>query len=423
MKRRAGTAAIGPATAPPPPATTTGLVSGSSGFRRASAAQAVAGAGTFASLYSVQALLPLVAAEFDVPASTASLSLSAATGALALGLLPASAVAARWGLGRVIRLSLLATVVLGLLAPLAPNFATLIAVRTLQGLLMAGVPALGMAYLGREVHAGSLGSAMGLLVAGNTLGGLTGRVLTSTVADVAGDWRPAMAAVGVVSLACLAAFWVLLPPEARTGDRTPTAETRSTVFHVRAHLRDTGMLRLFAISFLIMSAFITVYNYLAFRLLDPPFSLSHTVVGLLFLVYLAGTVASTVSGRLGDRFGRRHVLLAGTSLSLAAVLLTLPDSLLAVGAGLVLFTVGFFTAHTAASGWVSRRASQGRAQASSLYLLAYYAGSSVGGWASGFAFDAAGWPGVVAVVSGLALLATGIAASLRHLPPAVPSAR
>lgn len=414
-----GSAAILTSAGPIP--TAPGWVRGTAGFRRASAAQAVAGAGTFVSLYSVQALLPLIAEDFRIGPSAASLSVSVATGALALGLLPASAVAARWGLGRVVRLSLLATAVLGLLAPLAPSFAVLIAVRTLQGLLMAGVPALGMAYLGREVHAGSLGSAMGLLVAGNTLGGLTGRVLTSMTADLAGGWRLGMAAAGVVSLACLVAFWLLLPRE--TGQVRPAAapDDGSAWSHVRAHLCDTGLVRLFAISFLIMSAFITVYNYLAFRLLAPPFSLSQSVVGLLFLVYLAGTVASTLGGRLGDRVGRRHVLLGGTLLSLAAVLLTLPNSLPAVGGGLVLFTVGFFAAHTAASGWVSRRAVRGRAQASSLYLLAYYAGSSIGGWASGFAFDAAGWPGVVAAVGGLMLLATALVASLRWLPPADPA--
>ncbi|SDY11071.1 Predicted arabinose efflux permease, MFS family [Modestobacter sp. DSM 44400] len=406
------------AASPRPAATERGFVRGSAGYRRASAAQAVAGAGTFVSLYSVQALLPLVAADFDVNPSTASLTLSVATGALALGLIPASAAARRWGLGRVVRMSLLATAVLGLLAPLAPSFGALLAVRTLQGLLMAGVPALGMAYLGREIHAGSLGSAMGLLVAGNTLGGLTGRVVTSTAADLGGDWRPAMTVAGVLSLACLAAFWLLLPRESGMSHRPAAPDSGSAWSHVRAHLRDSGLVRLFAISFLIMSAFITVYNYLAFRLLDAPFSLSQTVVGLLFLVYLAGTVASTLGGRLGDRIGRRHVLLGGTLLSLAAILMTVPDSLPAIGGGLILFTVGFFSAHTAASGWVSRRATSGRAQASSLYLLAYYAGSSVGGWASGFAFDAAGWEGVVAVVSGLMLLATGIAASLRGLPPA-----
>lgn len=399
-----------------------GFVRGSRGYRRASAALCAAGAGTFALLYATQALLPLLARDFDVSPTTASLSLSLATGALALALLPASAVAARFGTARVMRVSLAAAALLGVLVPLAPTFELLVGIRTLQGVVMAGVPALAMAYLGREVHARSLGAAMGLLVAGNTVGGLSGRIVSSVVADL-GGWRLAMGAVGLVSLACLVAFWWLLPPE-----RPVEAEAGRPVgpvgppswSHIAAHLRDSGLLRLFVISFVLMSAFVTVYNYLVFRLLDEPFGVSQTVVGLIFLVYLAGTVASTVAGRLGDAVGRRRVLWVSLLLAQLAVLLTLPDHLAAVLVGLVLFTIGFFGAHTVASGWVSRRAAAGREQASSLYLLAYYAGSSIGGWASGFAFDAAGWPGVVAVVSGLLGIALVLGVSLRGLAPAVP---
>jgi YNFM family putative membrane transporter len=406
---------------PPAPAFPAGgFVRGSTGYRRAGAALCAAGAGTFTLLYATQALLPLLARDFGVSPTTASLSLSLATGALALSLLPASAVAARWGTARVMRASLAAAAILGLLAPLAPTFGLLLVARTLQGALMAGVPALAMAYLAREVHARSLGAAMGLLVAGNTMGGLSGRVVSSVVADI-GGWRLGLAAVGLVSLACLAAFWWLLPDESPPGRGERVAPVAvSSWGHIRAHLRDPGLRRLFALSFVLMSAFVTVYNYLPFRLLREPFGLSQTVLGLIFLGYLAGTLASTVAGRLADRVGRHRILWGGVLLAQVAVLLTTADHLAAVLTGLALFTVGFFGAHTAASGWVGRRASSGGAQASSLYLLAYYAGSSIGGSATGVAFAAAGWPGIVAVVSGLLAVALVLGAGLRGLAPAPP---
>jgi hypothetical protein len=87
------------------------------------------------------------------------------------------------------------------------------------------------------------------------------------------------------------------------------------------------------------------------------------------------------------------VLLGSVLLALAALLLTLSTLLPLVLLGLALFTVGFFAAHTSASGMVGRRATTGRAQASALYLLAYYAGSSLGGWAGGLAYERRGVAG------------------------------
>ena len=85
----------------------------------------------------------------------------------------------------------------------------------------------------------------------------------------------------------------------------------------------------------------------------------------------------------------------------AAVMPDLPDwagwltfvfgivaNVVAVLAGLVIATAGFFGAHAIASGWTGRMAPAGKAQASSLYNLFYYGGSSVVGWFGGLAFDA-----------------------------------
>lgn len=93
----------------------------------------------------------------------------------------------------------------------------------------------------------------------------------------------------------------------------------------------------------------------------------------------------------------------------AGLLITLIDWLPSVVLGMLLFTAGFFAAHAVASGWIPLVAVGGRAQVASLYNLAYYGGSSLFGWASGLAFDIAGWPGLSLAVASLLMLAAVLA--------------
>jgi YNFM family putative membrane transporter len=142
------------------------------------------------------------------------------------------------------------------------------------------------------------------------------------------------------------------------------------------------------------------------------------------VMYLAGTFSSPVAGSLADRIGRGRVMLGACLVTVAGLLLTVPDALPAVGAGLLVVTAGFFAAHSVASGWVGRRAAAGRAQASALYLFAYYLGSSVGGSAGGLAYEHGHWPATAGY--GVALVAAALVAVLgvrdvRHAPPSVRS--
>lgn len=163
-----------------------------------------------------------------------------------------------------------------------------------------------------------------------------------------------------------------------------------------------------------MGSFVTVYNYLAFRLGQGPFRMSSTEIGALFTVYLAGTWSSSAAGRLADRAGRRMVLALGVVVTMLGVALTLAGSLALIVAGLVVLTAGFFAAHSVASGWVSGRARSAPAQASALYLCLYYVGSSVAGTAGGVSYARGGWPAVVVFV--VVLLAVALAGALSLRP-------
>jgi YNFM family putative membrane transporter len=108
------------------------------------------------------------------------------------------------------------------------------------------------------------------------------------------------------------------------------------------------------------------------------------------------------------------------SVMLGGLLLTLFDNVLAIVAGMGLFTFGFFASHSVASSWVGRRARAPQAMASAIYLFLYYLGSSVVGWFSGYLWEHGGWPGVVALLAGILVVAMLVALRLRGLAPLNP---
>ncbi|MFI7411334.1 MFS transporter [Streptomyces sp. NPDC049627] len=380
--------------APTVPVVDSRMAPGGPGYRRMSLALFLAGVATFALLYSTQALLPLISGEFGVAASEASWTVAAATGGLALFVLPMSALSERFGRRTVMTASLAVAVTVGLLVPFAPNLTALVALRAVQGAALAGLPASATAYLAEEVRPKALVTAIGLFVAGNSVGGMSGRVITGWVAQEWG-WRVAVGVIGAIAVACAVAFRLLLPAPRhfKPGSLRPRVLVRT----VRGHLSDPLLCRLYAIGALFMTVFGGVYTVIGYRLTEAPFGLPQGIIGSIFLVYLVGTVSASTAGRLVGRLGRRGALYAAGGTTAAGLLLSLAGSLPLVLLGLVLITGGFFAGHAVASSAVSKTATHGRAQASALYQSAYYIGSSAGSTVGAVAFHAGGWGGTVTV--------------------------
>ncbi|MDT9593359.1 MFS transporter [Nocardioides zeae] len=371
---------------------------GTPAYRRLNLAMICAGLAAFGMLYATQPVLPEIAAAYGTTATTASLTVSASTGALALAVIPVTALAARWGRVRSMRVGLLLAVALAIACAAAPSIGALIGLRGVLGLVLAGVVAVAMGHVGAEVHPSGVGAAMGLYVAGNSLGGVGGRLVTAGAADL-GSWRLGLLLIALFALVATAGFWWLLPDAVNDH---PGPQSRGGFGPV---LREPALLALVAVPFLLMGGFVAVYNYLTFRLVAPPFELPVALVGLVFLAYLAGTTSSAIAGRASDRYGRLPVFAGGVVVMIGGLVLTLVDSVPGVVLGLVLLTAGFFAGHAVASGWTSLAAGASATQASALYVCAYYGGSSVFGAWVGTAWSAFGWPGVVVWVGALAALA------------------
>ncbi|MEV5648602.1 MFS transporter [Nocardia sp. NPDC052254] len=384
--------------------------------RRITLALFAAGLTTFGSMYSAQALLPSLSTAFGASPARAALAVSLTTGLLAVAIVPVSVLSGRFGRTRVMIVSAVTTSVLGLLLPFSPNLDLLLAGRALEGIAVAGVPAVAMAYLAEEIGSAGLGAAMGVYVAGTTVGGLTGRLIPAFALEVA-DWRWGAAIFAVAAALCTVWFVRLLPPSRRFVPQP--LGIGALAGDLARHLRDRSLLPLFGLAFLLMGGFVSVYNFLGYRLTQSPFGLSAATAGSVFLMYLSGTVSSTAAGRLADRLGRFPVVALSILTMGVGLLLTIPDQLAIMLPGLLLFTAGFFGAHAVASAWVGAGATGNRAAASSLYLFAYYVGSSIVGALAGLAYSWHGWAGLALYVGVLIIVAAGLVLTLPRtsLPP------
>ena len=375
---------------------------GSAGYRRATLALFCAGFATFALLYCIQPLLPLLAKHYAVSAASSSLALSLTTLSLALCLLVSAALAESWGRKPVMAAALGLASLLGLACVLVESWQLLLFLRTLLGLALSGLPALAMAYVSEEFDPDSLPAAMGLYIGGTALGGMLGRLLSGLLSDL-GGWQLALGGIASLGLLALVLFVWLLP--ASRHFKAQALSPLGLLANFRMHLGNPILRALFLQGFLLMGGFVALFNYIGFRLAGAPFGLSSTSIGLLFVVYLAGIFSAGWAGRLVPRFGARRVLRGGVALMLLGVGLCATPWLVSIVVGLGVFTLGFFAAHAVASGQVGAHARGARAQASALYLCAYYLGSSVVGYGAGYVWDHAGWLQLMALLAALFVIA------------------
>ncbi|MNF69636.1 Inner membrane transport protein YnfM [compost metagenome] len=378
------------------------------------------GFATFALLYCVQPMMPLFSHEFSINAAQSSLILSVATGMLAIGLLVTGPISDRVGRKPVMVAALFAAALCTIASAMMPTWEGILLMRALTGLSLSGLAAVAMTYLSEEIHPQHIGLAMGLYIGGNAIGGMCGRLIVGVLIDFV-NWHTAMLVIGGLALIAAAVFWKILP-ESRNF-RSRSMHPRSLLEGFRMHFRDAGLPLLFLEAFVLMGAFVTLFNYIGYRLLAAPYHMDQAFVGLLSVVYLSGIYSSAKIGSLADRLGRRKVLWATIVLMLAGLAVTMLSPLPLVIIGMLIFTFGFFGAHSVASSWIGRRATKAKGQASSLYLFSYYAGSSIAGTAGGVFWHLGGWNGIGLFIGGLLLVALWVALKLAKLPTLAESAR
>lgn len=391
------------------------IVRGTPEFMRVTAALFSAGLATFALLYCVQPILPILSHDFGISPASSSLSLSVSTAMLAVGLLFTGPISDAVGRKPVMVVALMLAATLTIASSLTTSWHGILVMRALVGLALSGVAAVAMTYLSEEIDPMYVAFAMGLYISGNSIGGMSGRLISGVLTDLF-SWRITLGGIGVIALIAAIVFWRILPPSSHF--RASSLRPRTLLINFRLHWHDKGLPLLFVEGFLLMGVFVTLFNYIGYRLMATPYNISQAFVGLLSLVYLTGTFSSPKAGSLTLRYGRGPVFMVSTGLMLLGLLVTLFSSIWLIFVGMLIFTSGFFAAHSVASSWIGRRAKRAKGQASALYLFFYYVGSSIAGTSGGFFWHHYGWFGLVAFLGAMLICALFIGRYLSRLPEA-----
>lgn len=377
---------------------------GTPGYRRALFSMLLGSLVTFAILYSPQPLITTFSKQFNVSPSTASLTISFATILLAVCMLFVSVLSNAWGRKKIMGISLLLASVLNILASFSPNFQTLLLIRILQGIAMSGFPAIAMTYLSEEISPKYIGRITGIYVGGSAVGAFVGRMIVSSLTDLL-SWHIGFLTLGLLALLCSILFWMTLPPSKNfTQHKISFANWASGMSR---GLKNKKLLSLYGLGFVLFGVYVALFNYIGFPLSQSPFNLSQTVIGFLFILQLAGSWSSYISGKLTERYTRPTLISGAIALSLIGSLMTLSHHLIFMIGGLILFATGFFAGHTVVSSWIGIIVPpHAKAYASSLYLLFYYTGSSLVGWSGGIFLSHFGWIGVIFMVCGLLIFSS-----------------
>ncbi|ODM53908.1 MFS transporter [Elizabethkingia meningoseptica] len=355
----------------------------------------LSGLSVFAQIYLFQPLLPMVSEHFQRSVGDSSLLVSSSTIGMALGLFFFAFKADDFSRKKLMVFSLLTSAILTIISVWIPSLPLLIAIGVIKGFVISGVSSVALAYLTEEVSVAIVGMAISMYISGNTIGGMSGRILATIIAGEMG-WQKAVLIIGIESLLMGLIFWKFFP-ESRFFVPQKINFSRK-LKQMGKFISDPYMLRLYLIAALLMGVFVSVYNYLTFRLESPPFSLNHLFVAFIFLMYTFGVFGTMATSRLSQRFEQKYILRIFIITMLGGVCLLLSHNITLLIIGLALLTFSFFAVHTMASRLITLHAKEGKSSATSIYWLFYYFGSSILGSGTGYMLHATSWTGFVTVL-------------------------
>jgi YNFM family putative membrane transporter len=366
----------------------------------------------FANVYVTQSILPVLTSEFHISPLMASMSVSLLILTLGISLFFYGPFSDSYGRRGIMFACMLLGSTLTILMSFVPNYEMLLLFRVFQGVLLAGIPSIAIAYIGEEYHKKSIPLAIGLFISGNTIGGMGGRVLSGFLTDLY-NWRMSFLIIGILSVICFIVFALLLKPSDHFVPKR--LDWKLALRDYKGHTVNRTLLFAFLIGGLHFMIFIGSFNYLTYLLSDEPYLLSTSLIGMLFLTYLAGTISSPLGGKMTAFLSLSTCIGLGIIVMFTGLVITLFQHLFLIIIGIILMCFGFFLAHSIASSWVSKYSTYAKASASGLYLISYYVGGSLGPLYLDPFWSEWGWFGIVMGASFILCITTYFTSKLKQI--------
>lgn len=380
--------------------------------RRTALIFAIACGLSVASVYFAHPLLDAIAHDFSIDPASVGIVVTVTQIGYALGLffiVPLGDLLDRRKLvASQAVLSALALVLVGL----SPSAAVLLASLAAVGVLAVVVQVL-VAYAADLAAPAERGRAVGTVTSGVILGILLARFVSGLVADFAG-WRSVYLVSAVLTLVMAGVLWRVLPRHEAVRPRTSYAGLLGSVLLLFV---EEPLLRVRAVlAMLIFASFNVLWAPLVLPLAAPPFSLSHTEIGLFGLAGVAGALGARWTGTLVDR-GQGQLVTGLGLLAMAAAWLPIAfmgSSLWLLVLGIVMLDLAIQAVHVTNQSLIFARRPDARSRLVGGYMIFYSLGSALGSIASTMTYGAWGWTGVCLLGAGIGLAALAFwAATLR----------
>ncbi len=341
----------------------------------------------FLQVYSIQAILPVLMADFSATEVQAGMVVGATILAIAimspfLGMLSDAVGRKSFVVGALLFLTLPTALIAQ-----STTIEWIGLWRFIQGLSVPGITVVIIAYIGEEFEGSSVTELMSFYVSGSVLGGFMGRFLLGHLHELIG-WRAGYYVMAAMTL--LGALWVTkMLPASRQFVANPNF--RSAIQTLGSHLVNRYVVTACLLGACVLFSLVGCFTFINLYLADTPYNLGTGALANIFAVYLIGVIITPLSTILLRRFGSARTIIVAVIVSMLGVLLTLATPLWLIVIGLGVMSSGVFVTQSATISYIAVNVKQGRSLASGLYYLFYYAGGTVGAWLCGLAYAYGQW--------------------------------